>query len=135
MNNLPSCHTSKRLPYHKQTLLTPIFALKTQLLYVTGRPTRDTLLRFFEGDSQKNPTAILRKPYGDLNGTYDLVCCSVRTLEDAPAVEPGMVGKGDDWSGGDDWLKMDLDEEGSVAYVDSSQGVQEMAAFLREVRE
>lgn len=112
-----------------------MFTLKTQLLYITGQPTRDTRLRFFEGDPQKNPTSIFRKPYGDLHGTYDLVCCSVRMLEDAPVVDPEMVGKGDDWSGGDDWLKMDLDEQIAVAYVDSSQEVREMSAYLKEVSE
>ena len=57
----------------------------------------------------------------------------MRLLEDAPAVEEALVGKGDDWE--DDpgeYLRMDLPEH-AVTYVDTAAGLKEMGGFLQEV--
>lgn len=111
-----------------------------QLLYITGRPTPDTRLRFSVDSAIQNAAdsaapGTTPTSGGDGNtitGTYDLVCCSLRMLEDAPLVEPELVGKGDDWVGKGDCLKMDLDDK-AVAYVDSPRGLKDMGKFLREV--
>lgn len=56
----------------------------------------------------------------------------MRMLEDAPLVEPELVGKGDEWTGGGDYLEMDLDDS-TVTYVDSTKRLKEMGEFLRKV--
>ncbi|CAM9410412.1 unnamed protein product [Ectocarpus fasciculatus] len=100
-----------------------------QLLYITGRPTPDTRKHHLDGspttDNNNNGDG------GAKLETYDLVCCSVRMLEDAPLVEPELVGKGDEWMGGGDYLEMDL-EESAVVYVDSAKRLKEMGEFLRK---
>lgn len=121
-----------------------------QLLYVTGRPTPDTRARFSSGTAAggivKNAATAAGAVAGTIDtasdggggaapsnaDTYDLVCCSLRMLEDAPLVDPELVGKGDEWTGGGDYLKMDLDKE-AVTYVDSSRRLKEMGKFLQEV--
>ena len=98
-----------------------------QLLYITGRPTPDTRANYL-GTPSTNAAAATTAANSK---TYDLVCCSVRMLEDAPLVEPELVGKGDEWLGGGDYLKMDL-EESAVEYVDSAKRLKEMGEFLRK---
>ncbi|CAM9318210.1 unnamed protein product [Ectocarpus sp. 12 AP-2014] len=98
-----------------------------QLLYITGRPTPDTRKHHLDGARTTDNNA----DDGAKVETYDLVCCSVRMLEDAPLVEPELVGKGDEWTGGGDYLEMDL-EESAVVYVDSAKRLKEMGEFLRK---
>lgn len=97
-------------------------------MYITGRPTPDTRKHRLDGA----PTTDNNNDDGAKLETYDLVCCSVRMLEDAPLVEPELVGKGDEWTGGGDYLEMDL-EESAVVYVDSAKRLKEMGEFLRKV--
>eukprot|EP00903_Cladosiphon_okamuranus_P019713 g18115.t1 len=99
-----------------------------QLLYITGRPTPDTRAQYLGAPSTATTTPAT---HSKTLQTYDLVCCSVRMLEDAPLVEPELVGKGDEWQGGGDYLKMDL-EESAVTYVDSAKRLKEMGDFLRK---
>ena len=134
---------------HAPTRLPPPLA-PSQLLYVTGRPTPDTRARFSDvTNAAANAAATTATASSAAEATtnsgdggraapsnadtYDLVCCSLRMLEDAPLVDPELVGKGDEWTGGGDYLSMDLDEE-AVTYVDSSRRLREMGKFLREVR-
>lgn len=121
-----------------------------QLLYITGRPTPDTRRRFFSPqsslDSSCTTTAggVFSKVNASvangnvdvrdlgLGATYDLVCCSLRLLEDAPSIEPDLVGKGDDWEDDrEDYLTMDLAPE-AVASVDTPEALEEMGIYLRK---
>ncbi|CAM9428464.1 unnamed protein product, partial [Sphacelaria rigidula] len=108
-----------------------------QLLYITGRPTPDTRRRFSRGatgdaEGGRENALPLTLKNGVNADTYDLVCCSVRLLEDAPTVEEALVGKGDDWEGEPgEYLRMDLPDS-AVTYVDTAAGLKEMGGFLQE---
>ncbi|CAN0094218.1 unnamed protein product [Scytosiphon promiscuus] len=102
-----------------------------QLLYITGRPTPDTRKKYLDDPSTTSRDSESGGGGDGKPGTYDLVCCSVRMLEDAPLVDPGLVGKGDEWTGGGNYLEMDLDDS-AVTYVDSTKRLKEMGDFLRK---
>lgn len=110
-----------------------------QLVYVTGRPTPETYRRFVgAGDGTECIDAGMfrteREEDANNADTYDLVCCSLRVLEEAPVVEEELVGKGDDWEDDEgEFLRMDL-PDAAVTYVDTAEGLNEMGEYLREVK-